>query len=169
MTEQKAKALLERFQQDEDLQASLRDWVNLLTEICAAGAMLRGFHEDEKFLRAAAEHGLLEYDVAYLDHEDTCRPPRCGKQDEHLAWFDNQILQAELARQASEIGEAVEAVRKPGPDPHCPAFSNFLIEEADCVIRIGDTCGKREMPLGDAIVAKLLYNMSRPFKHGKNS
>ena len=74
-----------------------------------------------------------------------------------------------LLVQLADVGEAVEAVRKPGPDSHCPEFTNFLIEEADVLIRVGDTCLKRELPLGEATVAKLLYNLSRPFKHGKNS
>ena len=169
MTAVEARTLIETFRDTPALQVSLSIALDNLAKLCAAGALLKGFHDDEQFVRSAAEHGLFEYDVAYLDHEDTSRPPRYGKQDEHMAWFDNQILQAELARQASEIGEAVEAVRKPGPDHHCPEFSNFLVEEADCVIRIGDTCGKRELPLGKAVVAKLLYNLERPWKHGKNS
>lgn len=169
MTKREAEILLESFQREEALQDYFRQGLNMLAELCAAGALLRGFHEDEVFVRAAVAQGLIEYDVACLDHADTARPPSQDSQKDRLEWFDNQILQAELARQASEIGEAVEAVRNPGPDHHCPEFSNFLIEEADCIIRIGDTCGKRELKLGDAIVAKLLYNLGRPWKHGKNS
>lgn len=169
MTAAEAKTLIETFRSNQALQIGLKTELDYLARLCAAGALLKGFHDDEELLRTAAELGLFERSVAYLDHEDTSRPPRRGKGDTLLDWLDNQILQAELARQASEIGEAVEAVRKPGPDHHCPEFSNFLVEEADCVIRIGDTCGKRELPLGRAVVAKLLYNLGRPRKHGKNS
>ena len=42
-------------------------------------------------------------------------------------------------------------------------------DEADCVIRIGDTCSKRGIQLGKAVVAKLVFNASRPYKHNKNS
>jgi len=41
------------------------------------------------------------------------------------------------------------------------------IELADCVIRIADFCGKNRINLGEAIVEKLAYNKTRPFKHGK--
>ena len=167
MHAQEAQQLLDEFRSNRVAQTRLGIALDDLAKLCAAGALLRGFHDDEQFLRSAAERGLFEYASAFMDHGDTARPPMGS--DKHLEWFDNQILQAELARQASEIGEAVEAVRKPGPDPHCPKFSNFLIEEADCVIRIGDTCGKRGLSLGAAVVAKLLYNMDRPWKHGKNS
>lgn len=167
MHAQEAQKLLAEFKSDPVAQARLSIALDDLAKLCAAGALLRGFHNDEQFVRSAAEHGLYEYAASFLDHEDTARPPLASIR--HLEWFDNQILQAELARQASEIGEAVEAVRKSGPDPHCPEFSNFLVEEADCVIRIGDTCGKRELPLGRAVVAKLLYNQGRERKHGKNS
>lgn len=169
MTAVEARTLIETFRDTPALQVSLAIAIDNLAKLCAAGALLKGFHDDEELLRTAAERGLSESTVAYLDHEDTSRPPRSGKGGTLLDWLDNQILQAELARQASEIGEAVEAVRKPGPDHHCPEFSNFLIEEADCVIRIGDTCGKRELPLGKAVVSKLLYNLGRDWKHGKNS
>lgn len=116
-------------------------------EICCAAAREKGFHDDEQQTR----------DILFVEAT------------EHLAWFDNAVLQAELARQASEIGEAVEAVRKPGPDHHLPQYSNFLVEEADCVVRIFDTCGKRSLPLGQALVDKVVFNLTRPHKHGKNS
>ena len=167
MTAVEARTLIETFRDTPALQVSLSIAIDNLAKLCAAGALLKGFHDDEELLRTAAEYGLFEQAASFMDHGDTARPPVTSAG--HLEWLDNQILQAELARQASEIGEAVEAVRKPGPDHHCPEFSNFLVEEADCVIRIGDTCGKRELPLGKAVVAKLLYNLERPRKHGKNS
>jgi NTP pyrophosphatase (non-canonical NTP hydrolase) len=138
--------------------------LNVFARICTANAMLRGFHEDEEFIRQCVDHGLFENASLYDEG-----PPAQTWMDQHLAWFDSAVLQAELARQMSEIGEAVEAVRKPGPDHHCPEFSNFLIEEADVLIRVGDTVGKRGLDLGEAVVAKLLYNVSRPYKHGKES
>ena len=118
----------------------------MLTEIAASAAAAKGFCEDEK--------QLIEF---------------LNQGDKDTTWIDSAILQAELARQMSEIAEAVEAVRKPGPDHHLPEFSNFIVEEADAIIRICDTVGKRKLPLGQAVVAKLIYNLSRPHKHGKQS
>jgi NTP pyrophosphatase (non-canonical NTP hydrolase) len=139
--------LLTKFREDPEYRAQLADVLSELMEICHAAAREKGFHEDEQYAR----------DILFAE-------------DSHqLAWFDNAVLQAELARQASEIGEAVEAVRKPGPDHHLPQYSNFLVEEADCIVRIFDTCGKRSLPLGRALVDKVMYNLTRPHKHGKNS
>lgn len=163
MTDLEAHALLEDFRNNQAQQVSLAIALDTLAKLCAANARLHGFHEDEKFLR-----DWVDLTLPRFTEEDNKPVPQAWI-NKNLEWFDSQILQAELARQASEIGEAVEAVRKPGPDPHCPDFSNFLIEEADCVIRIGDTCGKRELPFGRAIVAKLLYNLGREWKHNKNS
>jgi len=145
MTKPEAHELLSEFLNSTLSQERLANSLNLFAKLCAANALLRGFHEDEQLIRDGIANVAM------------------------LAWFDSAVLQAELARQASEIGEAVEAVRKPGLDHHCPEFSNFIIEEADVLIRVGDTCAKRDLPLGEAVVAKLLFNATRPFKHGKGS
>jgi len=92
----------------------------------------------------------------------------CAAKELH-DWFRDCELQAELARIGSEVGEAVEAVRKPGLDHHLPAFDNLIVELSDVLIRIGHTSGRRSMPLGAATVAKMVYNASRPLKHGKGS
>lgn len=162
MTKSEATSLLEEFQSSAHMQEQLARWIDYFGRLCAANALARGFHEDEEEVLFALDHGLFE---RFSDFEK----PKDPRQKELEQWTLDAILQAELARQASEIGEAVEAVRKPSPDSHCPEFSNFLIEEADVLIRVGDTCLKREMLLGAATVAKLLYNLSRPYKHGKNS
>lgn len=163
MKKEDAQRLLNEFEGSEQLQRKVSGAIDYLAQLCVANALVRGFHDDEEMARLCLEHGLFE---RFADYEKPMDP----RQEEIEQWFEATVLQAELARQASEVvGEGVEAARKPGPDHHCPEFSNFLIEEADGVIRIGDTCGKRNMPLGDAVVAKLLFNMSRPYKHGKNS
>ena len=131
-------------------QKFLIDALDLLAEIATASACQKGFHEDEERL---IESALNDSWLA----------------DKDLAWLNSAILQAELARQMSEIAEAVEAVRQPGPDHHLPEFSNFIIEEADAIIRVMDTVGKRRMPIGEAVVAKMLFNINRPHKHGKES
>lgn len=40
------------------------------------------------------------------------------------------------------------------------------IELADVVIRIGDMCGYFGIDLESAIKAKMIYNKSRPYRHG---
>jgi NTP pyrophosphatase (non-canonical NTP hydrolase) len=154
-----AQERLDAFLASPEDQELMAFWLNRFAELCAAGAEARGFHEDEQTIRSCVGRGLVEL------------TPHIGQEQfiEKQCWFDSCVLQAELARQASEVGEAVEAVRKPGLDSHCPQHSSFLIEEADVLIRVGDTCGKRGLPLGEAVVDKLLFNMTRPHKHGKGS
>ena len=68
----------------------------------------------------------------------------------------------------SELSECLESERHGNPpDEHCPEFGNTEIELADCVIRIMDFAAHRGLPLGEAIVAKMKYNHTRPHKHGK--
>jgi NTP pyrophosphatase (non-canonical NTP hydrolase) len=61
----------------------------------------------------------------------------------------------------SELSEALEAMRNHGtPDA--------LAEElADCCIRIFDYCGSRKIDLQKALLKKISYNKTRPYRHGK--
>jgi hypothetical protein len=69
----------------------------------------------------------------------------------------------------SELSESLENIRHgTTPDDKIPQFTGEIAELADAVIRILDYCKHYELPLGDAIIAKHNYNLTRPFKHGKN-
>ena len=71
----------------------------------------------------------------------------------------------------SEIVEAFEGDRNGKatmPDEHCPEYTNFEIEVADACIRIFDLAEYRKLRLGQAILSKMDYNASRPYKHNKN-
>lgn len=63
--------------------------------------------------------------------------------------------------QVSEIAEAMEGHRKNKMDPNLPHLKNVVVELADCVIRIADYCGGRNLDLAGAIVEKLAYNAQR--------
>jgi hypothetical protein len=69
----------------------------------------------------------------------------------------------------SEAGEAIENIRKPGPDSHCPQFPGWHVEAIDILVRVFDTLGKRGIAPGEVFVAKTLVNNARSHKHGKNS
>lgn len=68
----------------------------------------------------------------------------------------------------SELSEALEYLRKGnGNSDHIPNFTGVEEEMADVVIRVMDFCEERGHRLSDAIIEKLAYNRTRPFKHGK--
>ncbi|MDP8260222.1 MAG: MazG nucleotide pyrophosphohydrolase domain-containing protein [Candidatus Gygaella obscura] len=77
-------------------------------------------------------------------------------------WWQDARNDGELiALMHSELSEALEAMRNhQGKDA-------IAEELADCCIRIFDYCGDREIDLEDALVKKIDYNKTRPYRHGK--
>lgn len=86
----------------------------------------------------------------------------------------------------SELGEALEADRNSlhsdssinlveGLEDHDTFLSAFKShikdtfedEIADCFIRLGDLCAVHEIDIERHIEAKMRYNDTRPYKHGK--
>lgn len=73
-----------------------------------------------------------------------------------------------IALMHSELSEALEADRKGIlSDDKIPAYSGLEAELADAVIRILDFAGRHNLRLGEAMIEKLAFNTSRPYKHGK--
>ncbi len=67
----------------------------------------------------------------------------------------------------SELSECLEALRLDNPaSEKIAAFSQAEEELADAVIRIFDLAKARGWRVPEAMIAKMAYNETRPFKHG---
>lgn len=68
----------------------------------------------------------------------------------------------------SELSECLDALRHGNPpDDKIPDFSGAEAELADTVIRICDMAGARGYRIGEAVIAKMKFNSTRPYRHGK--
>lgn len=86
----------------------------------------------------------------------------CHNIAKEKGWWDGTRNDGELiALMHSELSEALEAMRQ-------NASKDAVAEElADCCIRIFDYCGARDINLEEALVKKIEYNKTRPYRHGK--
>jgi NTP pyrophosphatase (non-canonical NTP hydrolase) len=73
-----------------------------------------------------------------------------------------------IALMHSELSELLEGVRHGNPpSDHIPEYSSAEEELADLFIRGMDLAEKRGWRVDQAIIAKMLFNANRPYKHGK--
>lgn len=111
----------------------------------------------------SVNHGFWEdFDTTYA-----CIEEHLGEDMATKYVLDTKLHK--IALMQSELGEMVEGVRKPQADQHCPEFTSEEIELADMFIRGFDYAGAFDLRLAEAIEAKMAYNQSRPYKHGKGA
>lgn len=84
----------------------------------------------------------------------------------HAAYYQLKKME-KIGLIITELAETIEGIRKPGPDEHCPSFTKEEIEMADALIRIFDYAGGFRLRLAEAFEAKMEFNASREYKHGK--
>ena len=75
---------------------------------------------------------------------------------------------SKIALMHSELSEMLEADRNGvEADDKVPDFDGPTAEAADVFVRLADWCGRHEKPFGEALIAKMMVNLDRPYKHGK--
>lgn len=91
----------------------------------------------------------------------------CGQWFTVVQGFNQTNFAADLMLVTTELAEACEADRKNAQDDHVPQLEGRTAELADALVRILHMAHKYQLPLADAFVAKMAFNLTRPVKHGK--
>ena len=87
----------------------------------------------------------------------------------HGFWKEDPNDGERMALIHAEISEALEALRDGNPSSSkIMEFSSLEEELADAVIRIMDYSFGKDLDVAGAILAKIEYNKSREFMHGKS-
>lgn len=81
--------------------------------------------------------------------------------------LNHLIYGQKIALIHAELSESLEGDRKNLEDDHLPTYQMRFVELADAIIRIADLAGYFNIDLEELIIAKMEYNKSRPYKHGK--
>ncbi len=72
-----------------------------------------------------------------------------------------------VALMHAELSEALEYFRKGnGTSDHIQTFSGVEEEFADVIIRIMGTAEMLGLKVAEAVIAKMAFNETRPYKHG---
>lgn len=87
-------------------------------------------------------------------------------------WETDRNIGEVIALCHSELSEALEEARKGKFETYYNELKpdkpeGVYVELADCMIRIMDYCGHIGIDLESVIREKMIYNGSRPYKHGK--
>jgi NTP pyrophosphatase (non-canonical NTP hydrolase) len=73
----------------------------------------------------------------------------------------NNLITTKIMLAVTELGEAVEALRKDD-------MEEFTEEIADTFIRLADLAGQLGLQLEDVMIEKMERNKTRPYRHGKS-
>jgi NTP pyrophosphatase (non-canonical NTP hydrolase) len=138
---------------------------NAIDTLCAdahANAKSKGWWDESKDIIALRDH--LNEKFGGMEHDEYA-----SRLHDILDRLAKPNLGEKISLIHSELSEGLEYERKqPGaPSDHIPGFTGLEEEFADVLIRIFDTSAQRKLRLGEAVLAKMAFNATRPRKHNK--
>lgn len=91
----------------------------------------------------------------------------CNSWFTNIQGFNRDNFDGDCMLIVTELAEAVEADRKAAKDSHLPDREGRDVEIADALVRLLHLAAKYKLDLPGAFHDKMVFNLSRPFRHGK--
>jgi len=71
------------------------------------------------------------------------------------------VIATKIALEGSEVIEAFEGYRRGLMDDKLPGYNMLTTEQADVMIRMFDLCGELNLPVAEALLDKMDFNITR--------
>ena len=71
------------------------------------------------------------------------------------------VIATKIALEGSEVFEAFEGYRRGLMDDKLPHYDMLTVEQADTMIRMFDLCGELDLPVAEALLDKMEFNVIR--------
>ncbi len=141
------------------------DGINNLCYIINDWAEKKGWNEGEdSVIRKSSDIALMHSELSECLEfvRKKTKPSWCPTCDSTETTFTSvgRFWECDCCSQTN--GEVIPS------DDHVPSLTGEAAELADVLIRIFHYCGRRGINLGEAVRLKHEYNLTRPYKHGKN-
>lgn len=132
-------------------QESIRHGIEQLQKRSHATAVEHGWWED-------GERNMGE--MIALMHSELSEALESHRNSEPVLWFKHANIPGADALVVYELND------QPDYNGELGKPEGIASEFADVLIRIADTCERLEIPLAEALIRKMAYNDTRPYRHG---
>ena len=146
--------------------------INALCNIVNEWATSKGWNEGEdSIMRKSSDIALMHSELSecleFVRKKVETLCPNCADEDWSVMQQHSGSTVTKTWYKCKTCRHEIDSLNV-AFDDHVTSLTGEAAELADVLIRIFHYCGRRGINLGEAVRLKHEYNITRPYKHGKN-